>query len=46
MKHAIVPVGEYLVPLVGVPKDAALEQCDCCGDIFPLWKGRPEITLR
>jgi len=29
-KHAMVKVGEYEVPLIGIPKDATLEQCQGC----------------
>ena len=36
--HAIVPVGEYLVPLIGIPVDAAKERCDRCHGVFNLWE--------
>ena len=39
-EHCLVKVGEYTVPLIGIPKDAGLEECDCCGDLVPLWKIR------
>lgn len=31
-KHAEVRIGEYTVPLIGVPEGAVLEVCDLCGD--------------
>ena len=34
MKHATVAVGGYEIPLIGVPQDAVLEECQCCGDRF------------
>lgn len=36
MKHADVKIGDYIIPLIGVPQDASLEECDLCHDIFPL----------
>lgn len=30
-KWATVPTGEYVVPLIGVPKDATQEKCTHCG---------------
>lgn len=40
-KHATVPLGEYNVPLIGIPPSAVLEECDLCHDEFKLM----EITL-
>lgn len=37
-KHAQVKVGDYIIPLIGVPKDAGLEECDLCHKYFPLWE--------
>ena len=37
-EHAIVTRDGYEVPLIGVPKEAVLESCDCCGDIIGLSK--------
>jgi hypothetical protein len=34
--HAIVEREGFKVPLIGVPADAVLETCDCCGDIIGL----------
>jgi hypothetical protein len=34
--HAIVPLGEYNVPLIGIPKTAVLEECDLCHEEFRL----------
>ena len=31
-------LGEYLIPLIGIPKDAALETCDLCHEILPIWE--------
>lgn len=33
--HAIISVGGYEIPLIGIPTEAALEECDCCGQVFP-----------
>lgn len=30
MKHATVNLGEYVVPLIGVPASATREKCDGC----------------
>ena len=32
--HAIVHVGNYSIPLIGIPVDATLERCDECGKFF------------
>jgi len=32
--HAIVHVGNYSIPLIGLPVDATLERCDECGKLF------------
>lgn len=34
--HAIIPRGEYRVPLLGIPPDARLQECDLCHDNFSL----------
>jgi hypothetical protein len=31
IEHATVRVGEYVVPLIGVPKEATQEKCAHCG---------------
>jgi predicted RNA-binding Zn-ribbon protein involved in translation (DUF1610 family) len=38
--HAIIPRDGFDVPLIGIPAEAALQECDCCGDIVPLRKAR------
>ncbi len=30
--HAQVQIGEFKVPLIGIPPSAVLESCDCCHD--------------
>lgn len=40
MDHAKVKVGEYIIPLIGIPPEAGLEECDSCGKVFPLWEIR------
>lgn len=35
-KHATVKIGDYTIPLIGVPESASLEECDLCHDTFPL----------
>lgn len=30
MKHATVRIGEYTLPLIGIPEDSTLELCDWC----------------
>lgn len=36
MKHAEVTVGEYQIPLIGIPVEATEYECDLCHDIFPV----------
>ncbi len=36
MNHAEVKVGGYTVPLIGIPKDAMLQECDLCHKDFPM----------
>lgn len=36
MKHALVPLGEYTVPLIGIQESAVNETCDGCGRHFHL----------
>jgi hypothetical protein len=35
MKHARVKLGEFAVPLIGVPVKEGVETCDGCGKQFP-----------
>lgn len=35
-KHASIRLGGFTIPLIGVPQDATLQECDCCHDIFPI----------
>jgi hypothetical protein len=30
MKHAVIHIGEYNIPLIGIPDDAVREVCDVC----------------
>ena len=34
--HATVVRDGYIVPLIGIPDEAALEECDCCHNIIGL----------
>jgi hypothetical protein len=34
MQHAEVKIGDYKIPLIGIPKGAVLEFCDLCHDEF------------
>jgi formylmethanofuran dehydrogenase subunit E len=36
MKHATIEKDGYKVPLIGIPPDAVLQECDLCHDLFPL----------
>jgi hypothetical protein len=36
VKHAIIKLGDYTIPLIGVDQNATLEQCDLCHDIFSI----------
>lgn len=36
LKHATVKIGDYDIPLIGIPPDATLEECDLCGYLFNL----------
>jgi len=40
-EHATVKVGDYTIPLIGVPKDASQQRCEGCKENFHL----SEITL-
>ena len=37
-KHADVKIGDYIIPLIGIPRDATLDTCDICE--------RKDIALR
>lgn len=41
MKHASVKLGEYTVPLIGIPVNATQQKCSGCGKEFHL----SDITL-
>lgn len=34
--HATVTIGEYKVPLIGIPPNATEMECECCHDIMPI----------
>lgn len=34
MQHASIQLGEYNIPLIGIPKSATEYECDCCHKIF------------
>ena len=36
MNHAVVRVGEYQIPLIGIPPSATEYECDLCHDVFPI----------
>lgn len=36
MQHAIIKLGDYNIPLIGVPPNSIEERCDKCKQIFPL----------
>lgn len=36
--HALVPLGEFIVPLVGIHPNEGKEACDLCRKSFHLWK--------
>lgn len=36
--HATVQREGYTVPLIGIPADAVLEECDCCHEKFGMAK--------
>ena len=36
MKHATVRIGEYVIPLIGVPTDATQQECANCKKSFHL----------
>jgi hypothetical protein len=37
MKHATVPIGEYSIPLIRIPENAVLEECDLCHAWVGIW---------
>jgi hypothetical protein len=36
MKHAIIKLGEYNIPLIGIPASATEYECDLCHEIFSM----------
>lgn len=34
MKHATIKIGEYEIPLIGIPLSATEMECELCHDIF------------
>lgn len=36
ISHAIIRLGEYTVPLIGIAPVEVLEQCDLCHDLFSI----------
>ena len=36
MKHAEVKISGMTIPLIGIPPEAMLEECDDCHDLFGL----------
>ena len=36
--HALVPRDGYMVPLIGIKPEAALEECDVCHEQLPTGK--------
>lgn len=36
VKHATVRIGQYTIPLIGIPEDSTKETCDVCGVEFYL----------
>jgi len=38
MKHASVRIGEYDIPLIGIPPSATEYECDLCHNIFEVEK--------
>ena len=38
MTHATAIRDGFKVPLIGIPEDASLEECDLCHDLFPFEK--------
>ena len=36
MKHAEVEIGEYKIPLIGIPPKATEYECDLCHNIFSI----------
>lgn len=35
-EYATVQKDGYTVPLIGIPTEAVLDECECCHDRFPL----------
>ena len=49
-KHAMVQREGYTVPLIGIPPDAVLEECDCCHELLGLakltWTGKQMLCAK
>lgn len=50
MKHAMVQREGFNVPLIGIPADAVLDECDCCHELLGLsdltWTGRQMLCVK
>ena len=33
-RHATVKIGDFTIPLIGIPHDATEAECDLCHDLF------------
>jgi len=36
MNHATVKIGDYTIPLIGIPPEATEDKCETCGKLFHL----------
>ena len=49
-KHAMVQREGFMVPLIGIPPDAVLEECDCCHELLGLealtWTGKQMLCAK
>jgi hypothetical protein len=36
MEHATIKIDKFTIPLIGIPKDATLDECDLCHDFFSI----------
>jgi len=45
-EHATVKIGEYTIPLIGIPKDATEDVCQECGCKFHISQGVVDMAGR
>lgn len=37
-EHCLVKLGDYLIPLIGIPPNSGQQRCEWCDGTFALWE--------